>query len=202
MHARDVQLCLTVARLQVRQKNKRDSIAAGNPCSSDSKSFGFVLVTDSESRKQVRRHAMRQYVQQRRMDGIARLSTRAQLGGWVKGKSPGASEQFWKAEEIPDANSNQCGTRAPSGESIDVIDVQGFPAITVDASRPSSLFDKDFRLKSSLRPVRWIGKPCTIPIPSSPGSDPFDSYPLKLNQLDHSLIYHCELFTPPFTVLR
>ncbi|RHZ73443.1 hypothetical protein CDV55_106158 [Aspergillus turcosus] len=49
-----------------------------------SKDFEFVLVTDNESRRQVRRHAMRQYMRQRRLDSIARLETpRLPMGGWV-----------------------------------------------------------------------------------------------------------------------
>ncbi|KAH1493834.1 hypothetical protein LV164_007565 [Aspergillus fumigatus] len=49
-----------------------------------SKNFEIVLVTDNESRRQVRRHAMRQYMRQRRLDSIARLETpRLPNGGWV-----------------------------------------------------------------------------------------------------------------------
>jgi hypothetical protein len=61
-------------------------VTSSQPCSA-SQSFEFVLVNDEGSRRQVRRHAMRQYMRQRRLDGISRLgSSRTATTGWT---SPG-----------------------------------------------------------------------------------------------------------------
>ncbi|EEQ28438.1 hypothetical protein McanMca71_004741 [Microsporum canis] len=94
--------------------------AGANPPSTQAaadgpRNFEFVLVTDSESRRQVRRHAMRQYVHQRRLDGIARLeSTRVQVTGWSTGKTPSTASASPKVEELENDDEPKAPCRARS----------------------------------------------------------------------------------------
>ncbi|KAL3450877.1 hypothetical protein BJX65DRAFT_305029 [Aspergillus insuetus] len=76
---------------------------------SQSKSFEFVLVTDTESRRQVRRHAMRQYMHQRRLDSIARLGApRVPATGWTS--RPGSDGSSLQA---PDDQTNNASNDMP-----------------------------------------------------------------------------------------
>ncbi|GKZ24579.1 hypothetical protein AbraIFM66951_011445 [Aspergillus brasiliensis] len=87
---------------------------------SSSRNFEFVLVTDHESKRQVRRHAMRQYMHQRRLDSIARLGTaRIPGGGWTPrsgsdSQVPDSSPSL--AEEIQDEPAIKSEKGSPSSE--------------------------------------------------------------------------------------
>ncbi|KAL1957138.1 hypothetical protein VTO42DRAFT_6281 [Malbranchea cinnamomea] len=164
-------------------QGKRGCVSRSSQRSKDSKSFEFVLVTDSESRRQVRRYAMRQYVQQRRLDGIARLeSTRVQLSGWVKGKSASEPKSSVKRQGHPD-NGNHCVAPAVSNG----LNQQQSTALP-NASEP---FDSNCRVPNSKLDLTLRVRAADLKGMSvNSASDPFDSYPVKLNQSDHSLIHH------------
>lgn len=179
------------------------SSTAADGASGGPKSFEFVLVTDSGSRKQVRRHAMRRYVHQRRMDGIARLeSTRVQVPGWVKGNSASeqASSSSSKVEELDD-DDDDVNPRDPAGGSGEGNNDDGvrdpkaerqqrqrrrsqFVPSTTSSGRQLSLA----QLPTSTSPSVTL---------SSVASDPFNSFPVQLHQSDRNLIHHCKQ-TPTF----
>lgn len=154
-----------------------------------SKKYEFVLVTDSESRTQVRRHAMRQYVHRRRQDGIARLeSTRVQLSGWSTGKSPGSESPAGKVEEL-DTDENTLFDAQGSCESSQ------YGENSYESS-PGNCYDfKEQGLSNMVNSDNSHGLVSLKSEPSPDSPDPFRSYPLQLNRSDYSLIDHCKFYT-------
>lgn len=168
--------------------------AASSQQSTAQQNFEFVLVTDEGSRRQVRRHAMRQYMRQRRLEGIARLgSSRVAIAGWAPREtvdtpldSPGFKV---KAEEADDGHEeeriNKKGrTRgnAPDtrrrNHTVSGGSSSGHQE-DVPSNRPSAL-DR-------------------LPSPGPGGKrDPFDSYPISISQQDHKLINHCKFYCSQF----
>ncbi|PGH02129.1 hypothetical protein GX51_04833 [Blastomyces parvus] len=155
------------------------------------KSFEFVLVTDTESRKQVRRHAMRQYMRQRRLDGIARLeSSRAQVRSWNAGNtsasgtpiSPASSrieplDEGEKAVDIKNSPNDWCRDSVSLTERA-IPKREDAEDMTNDTDEYMSTFLQEIH-SSHLNVV-----------PSSGRMDPFNCYPLKLARTDQNLIHH------------
>ncbi|KMU72280.1 hypothetical protein CISG_02929 [Coccidioides immitis RMSCC 3703] len=146
--------------------------------------FEFVLVTDSESRRQVRRYAMRQYVHQRRLDGIARLeSNKARVRGWTTtgAGSDGISSPAIKQEDHESScDSKNISNSESSGSSIDFGELD---ALALFAPRT----DEEIREREPFRGLPGLDPQAG---PSSGVIDPFDSYPLALRKGDHNLIPH------------
>lgn len=152
-----------------------------------SKKYEFVLVTDSESRTQVRRHAMRQYVHRRRQDGIARLeSTRVQLSGWSTGKSPGPKSPAGKVEELEHVET------MPFDAQGSYVSSQ-YDGSSYESSPGRSDNFRDQGLSNLASPDRSHDLVSLKSEPSPDSPDPFRSYPLKLKRSDYSLIDHCKL---------
>jgi hypothetical protein len=153
------------------------SAGNNNNGASDSKTFEFVLVTDAESRRQVRRHAMRQYMRQRRQDSIARLEPpRVSAGSWSASTSPAeSSPRPSKLQEI-EGDDVQVKREAALSGKYPVTDIGNAvgAATTVSALGKFSFSD----------PMAVPGSPAIY--------DPFNSYPIAMNPADHSLIHHCE----------
>lgn len=148
------------------------SPGTSNNGASDPKTFEFVLVTDAESRRQVRRHAMRQYMRQRRQDGIARLEpSRISTGGWSKTADHSKSHEKVEDEEDAEVKRNSCSP----GSSLAIAggnDWGGLPTLS------------ELEKFSFSDPMAG---------PSSPAIyDPFNSYPIAMNSADHNLIHHCK----------
>lgn len=143
---------------------------AAQPSSSSSQSFEFVLVNDQGSRRQVRRHAMRQYMRQRRLDGIARLaSSRAPMPGWLS-----ASDSTFESMIQEDSeNVDDVRYRNPKDHGNALVPIR----TAKQRQTPSN----------SSSPVSLV----------SPGAgglrDPFNSYPMPISDQDHRLINHCTL---------
>lgn len=152
-------------------------------------SFEFVLVTDEGSRRQVRRHAMRQYMRQRRLEGIARLgSSRVAVSGWVPREAvdvPLDSPLKIEAEDLDDGHEevranikgrafgNTPGRRRRNHTVSGVSSSQQEDGLASRSNNPSPLHH--------------------LPSPGTGGTcDPFDSYPISIRQEDHQLINHCE----------
>lgn len=140
--------------------------------SSSSQSFEFVLVNDQGSRRQVRRHAMRQYMRQRRLDGIARLaSSRAPMPGWLTATDPPCESVIQEDAEHVDENSKS-HARA---------------IIPLRTRNYENQYRHDLPNSRDSSPVSLI----------SPGvggmRDPFNSYPMPISEQDHRLINHCTL---------
>ncbi|OAX80062.1 hypothetical protein ACJ72_05611 [Emergomyces africanus] len=136
-----------------------------------SKSFEFVLVTDTESRKQVRRHAMRQYMRQRRLEGIARLeSSRVQVRSWGAGNYE---------EKAVDAQSSSIDS---SRDSVTPTELD-----TPQIENKDMTDNTDECMTAFLQEV-YSSNPNAL---SASGClDPFSSYPVKLTRTDQSLIHH------------
>ena len=147
--------------------------------SSQPRNFEFVLVTDNQSRRQVRRHAMRHHMRQRRLDSIARLSTTsARVGGWVtlEATCTFLSGHLGRPENIqvgPQVNSeiSDLDQEEPTTEKGDGL-LPLVPASQLDIST------REFDPRA---------------LPGASGiCDPFNSYPIALQQADHELIQHCK----------
>lgn len=138
--------------------------------SSSSQSFEFVLVNDQGSRRQVRRHAMRQYMRQRRLDGIARLaSSRAPVPGWLS--SADSPVEVMVKDEPEHVEDVHCEPWKDHGTAIVPIRTRN-----------------NLSQSGSSSPVSLV----------SPGAgglrDPFNSYPMPISEQDHRLINHCTPF--------
>lgn len=149
---------------------------SNNNGASDSKTFEFVLVTDAESRRQVRRHAMRQYMRQRRQDSIARLEpSRVSTGSWSKSGSPAESSRSTKLQELDDEDVEVKREASPSGNTLAIAQGNG------SGGGPIVSTPEQFSFSNPM---------------ATPGSqafyDPFNSYPITMNPADHNLIHHCE----------
>lgn len=152
---------------------------ASDQTSPQPRNFEFVLVTDNQSRRQVRRHAMRQHMHQRRLDSIARLKTTStRVGGWVtrEATSTSLSCRSQRLEEVQGCTqANSEISALDQGESTTDEETGSLPL--VPASRPNN----------STRPFDPLASPGAGGI-----CDPFDSYPIPLRQADHELIQHCK----------
>lgn len=161
---------------------------ASHQSASQSTDFEFVLVNDNQSRRQVRRHAMRQHMRQRRLDSIARLETsRTPIGGWVIREttktSPSCQSQSPEDAQVCSPESSHIGA---SGENQPVGEKEtGFlPRVSTsrikrkDASTLSNFSNRlpDPRAAPGVGGIR----------------DPFDSYPVVMGHADHELIQHCK----------
>ncbi|EAW10094.1 uncharacterized protein ACLA_045590 [Aspergillus clavatus NRRL 1] len=162
------------------------------PQNPQSKSFEFVLVTDNESRRQVRRHAMRQYMRQRRLDSIARLETpRLPIGGWVSRQA---------ASEVSTLNSPSSQIEDPlkdvptDEENIPPVDDVEYCALEAGTEPSMALVSQSSSIKSEeSSPLPFISYRTPDPL-ASPGhgaiQDPFSSYPIPVSHTDHKLIQH------------
>ncbi|KAA8649201.1 uncharacterized protein ATNIH1004_005096 [Aspergillus tanneri] len=126
------------------QRSPRSSPPSrANQQASQSRKFEFVLVTDSESRRQVRRHAMRQYMHQRRLDSIARLGTsRIPVGGWATRQAsdsatPGTSSRI---ESVEDESPTKSERDSPSTDEEQ-------PILQKGKSPSQSLVPKSHKVK-------------------------------------------------------
>ncbi|KAL4778376.1 hypothetical protein BJX76DRAFT_343415 [Aspergillus varians] len=161
---------------------------------SQSKSFEFVLVTDNESRRQVRRHAMRQYMQQRRLDSITRLGvTRVPAGGWTNRPTMVSDSSHQQPIEawIHDA---QNGNGVPAEkENISPSAVEDWSTRERNESsrRVVPKSQKVKREPTSLSPAPKLQYAELQTLPSQ-GTvrDPFSSYPIPVTGVDHELIQH------------
>ncbi|KAB8228484.1 uncharacterized protein BDW43DRAFT_303845 [Aspergillus alliaceus] len=161
-----------------------------SPQAPQSRNFEFVLVTDNESRRQVRRHAMRQYMHQRRLDSIARLgASRIPVGGWTT-RPPSdshASDTSSRVEEVQEEEPANLKAESPPKT-----EEQPTPA---HSRRPSRLLIPKLH---KVKREEETSPPVTAYKPSdpraSPGEggkiDPFSSYPISVGRVDHELIQH------------
>ncbi|RHZ48549.1 uncharacterized protein CDV56_103943 [Aspergillus thermomutatus] len=174
-----------------RNPSARAAQQAQNP---QSKNFEFVLVTDNESRRQVRRHAMRQYMRQRRLDSIARLETpRLPIGGWVSRQMISEAS----SSSSPSSPVEVSVKDIPSDEEKLSLMNDGEPRTPVNGIGPlMPLASRSSEVKSeepsspSLPIVSY-----TLSDPrASPGhgaaKDPFSCYPIPISHADHELIQH------------
>lgn len=169
-----------------------------------SKDFEFVLVTDNESRRQVRRHAMRQYMRQRRLDSIARLETpRLPVGGWVSRQvltEASSSSRPPSPVEVPVKDTSPKEEKlSPSKDGEPCTPQSGIGPLMPLASRFSEVKAEE-PSSPSLPIVSY-----TLSDPrSSPGhgavEDPFSSYPIPISHSDHELIQHCKFFLGSHTL--
>ncbi|EEH21980.2 hypothetical protein PABG_04191 [Paracoccidioides brasiliensis Pb03] len=175
---------------QPRASNSAARSAPSKP-QEGSKSFEFVLVTDTESRRQVRRHAMRQYMRQRRLEGIARLeSSRAQVRGWGRSGSPATgtnlSSSSSRIEELDD-DENITDLRSSSSDSSRGSVGPAEPDIPIMRD-DENLTNQGDEIISALLHDIYSSDPKAMP--GAGCFDPFNSYPLKLNRTDQHLIHH------------
>jgi hypothetical protein len=132
---------------------------------------------------------MRQYMRQRRLDGIARLeSTRVQVSGWTKGGSASGVAVASKVEEVHDDDNTPEGSSSSSGSSP-----EGEACSQRDAAAAQGT---DAMLKGESQVgfdiMQEFGYSDPQMMPSSGRLDPFNSYPLVLKEADHDLINHCK----------
>ncbi|KAF7115224.1 hypothetical protein CNMCM5793_001651 [Aspergillus hiratsukae] len=159
-----------------------------------SKDFEFVLVTDNESRRQVRRHAMRQYMRQRRLDSIARLETpRLPIGGWVSRQvlsEASSSSSPPSPGEVPVKHTPAEEEKlSPIKDGEPCTPESGIGSLMPSAPTPSEV-KAEVPSSPSLSIVSY-----TLSDPRfSPGhgavEDPFSSYPIPISHSDHELIQH------------
>lgn len=144
-----------------------------NHGASDSKTFEFVLVTDAESRRQVRRHAMRQYMRQRRQDDIARLEPSR-----VSTSSSSKKAEHSLPSKVQEIGDEDAGVKRDACSARDSL-------VTVGGNDFGSC-----RTLATLREFSFSDPKAT---PSSPAIyDPFNSYPIAMKPADHNLIHHCK----------
>ncbi|PGH27092.1 hypothetical protein AJ80_01279 [Polytolypa hystricis UAMH7299] len=155
------------------------------------KNFEFVLVTDVESRRQVRRHAMRQYMRKRRLEGIKRLeSSRAPITGWSRTSSHTDNDSGLSPIKTEDVDYDD-------GDNADVINSSSSPTTSGKGSVGNVTRETSIGVDSASGRVKGTperGRDFLSPSPtstiSSGSKDPFGSYPLALNQQDQNLIHH------------
>ncbi|KAE8144680.1 hypothetical protein BDV25DRAFT_166247 [Aspergillus avenaceus] len=157
-----------------------------------SRNFEFVLVTDNESRRQVRRHAMRQYMHQRRLDSIARLGTsRISVGGWTARTSSDShvSDPSPRVEELGDETSSKVNGEDPIKKENHID--QDIPG---QEQRPSRLLIPKLNIvkREEASPPNAVNNSLDPRVSPGEGAkrDPFDSYPIAISQVDHELITH------------
>lgn len=159
---------------------------------SESKNFEFVLVTDNESRRQVRRHAMRQYMHQRRIDSITRLGvTRAPATDWIARPISNQPRPQPAGATTYDNQDDVFGKKkrnSPPTAEEHLTDVEG-------KTPPRQLLPKTEKVKREstsplLAPKLRYTQPQAVPDHGA-GRDPFNSYPIPIKGADHELIQHC-----------
>lgn len=147
---------------------------------SQSKDFEFVLGNDNQSRRQVRRHAMRQYTRQRRLDSIARLETsRTPIGGWVIREKPKTFPADRSQVQAVFHESSHAGAKDEEQ-----------PVVEKDTKLPPSVSAS--MIKQENTPA-FNRLPDPRAVPGAGGiRDPFNSYPVAIGYADHELIQHCK----------
>ncbi|OJK02574.1 hypothetical protein ASPACDRAFT_115669 [Aspergillus aculeatus ATCC 16872] len=172
-----------------------DQQSNGSAHQAGSRNFEFVLVTDNESRRQVRRHAMRQYMHQRRLDSIARLGTaRVPGGGWSTRSSldfqPSASSS--STGGVKDDAQEDLTVKSEKASSPSSDEDKKTPEMPKSSSR--LLIPKLHKVKREDASLRPATKPRASNPLVSPGEgvvrDPFSCYPIATSQADHELIQH------------
>ncbi|GMF74955.1 unnamed protein product [Aspergillus oryzae] len=175
--------------------SKNNQSPRTGPQASQSRNFEFVLVTDNESRRQVRRHAMRQYMHQRRLDSIARLgASRIPVSGWTT-RPPSdshVSDTSSRVEEVQEETYAKVKAESPT-----MTEDQNN---TEHTRRPSRLLiPKLHKVKREEETSPPIAEYTTSDPRASPGEggrrDPFSCYPISVNHVDHELIQHWALFS-------
>ncbi|KAL2784353.1 hypothetical protein BJX66DRAFT_89279 [Aspergillus keveii] len=158
---------------------------------SQSKSFEFVLVTDTESRRQVRRHAMRQYMHQRRLDSIARLGApRVPAAGWTSRPASDGSSLQAPGDQANNASNDmpvqQKQKSPPTDEEVPPKNKE-----QASANRASAKPQQVKREGSSLALVRkpQYSNPTATPEKGAM-RDPFGTYPMAISDVDYQLIQH------------
>lgn len=169
-------------------RNQQSSRSGQQP--SQAKNFEFVLVTDNESRRQVRRHAMRQYMHQRRLDSIARLGTsRVPVSGWTNRhtSTSQASSSSARAEVLQDETLED--TRKPV---LVKNEDQQIPAAKHEPHLPVISAPQIVKIEETPSlPLSSLFATAPQACPAERGSrDPFDSYPIQISDADHQLIQH------------
>lgn len=170
----------------------RNQPSRTNSQASQSKNFEFVLVTDNESRRQVRRHAMRQYMHQRRIDSIARLETsRLPVGGWTSRKPVDGfvSEPSSTTVDVCDENSPPTDTKFPVREQERHAAGKGKAPSRMPIPKLHGV------KRGDTPPPTKAGPECPEPQLGLVGGgtqDPFGSYPIPVCYADHQLIQHCK----------
>ncbi|GIC91283.1 uncharacterized protein Aud_007726 [Aspergillus udagawae] len=164
---------------------------AQNP---QSKNFEIVLVTDNESRRQVRRHAMRQYMRQRRLDSIARLETpRLPIGGWVSRQvlsEASSSSSPPSPVEVPVKDTSAGKEKlSPIKDGEPCTPECGIGPLMPLASRSSEVKAEE-PPSPSLPIVSYTLSDPRSNIGHGAMEDPFSSYPIPVSHSDHELIQH------------
>ncbi|KAL1965124.1 hypothetical protein VTN77DRAFT_6037 [Rasamsonia byssochlamydoides] len=167
--------------------------AASSQQSSAPQSFEFVLVTDEGSRRQVRRHAMRQYMRQRRLEGIARLgSSRVAISGWAPRETVDApldSPLKIEAENADNGHEEErINTKGRTRRNAPDTRRRNHTVSGVSSGHPEDVRIVRSNKASALDSLLFPG----------PGGkrDPFDSYPISISQEDHKLINHYVVIYP------
>ncbi|KAL4879786.1 hypothetical protein BJY04DRAFT_192953 [Aspergillus karnatakaensis] len=160
---------------------------------SQSKSFEFVLVNDNESRRQVRRHAMRQYMHQRRLDSIARLGTaRVPAAGWTARFATDSSSAHPSDEPVGHA---QNGVSIAQEKGSPPTDEEQHSSGKGKGKVPSRrALPKAPKVKREDTGFALVSKfqhtsPPIVPDRNA-ARDPFSSYPIPISDVDHELIQH------------
>ncbi|KKK14996.1 hypothetical protein AOCH_003450 [Aspergillus ochraceoroseus] len=158
-----------------------------------SKSFEFVLVTDNESRRQVRRHAMRQYMHQRRLDSIARLGApRVPVSGWTTRTTPGSptplNPSVEKIDNVADEVTVKLEKGSPSSDEDRYTgDTGGKLPYAVRPKSQKVKREEDAALPLVVKPK--YSNPRVFPEQRVFG-DPFSTYPVPTSEGDQELIQH------------
>jgi hypothetical protein len=161
----------------------RGNLASEQP-SSAPQTFEFVLVTDAGSRRQVRRHAMRQYMRQRRLDGIARLgSSRVPLPRWSPQTTSVSSDDSSSRVEELDGDCEQNSNVSTGSDNSSAATQRTFQT-TEKRNVPRRDVDR-----TSSDPLAFPGVGGMV--------DPFSSYPTTVSQGERKLINHCKYSLSP-----
>ncbi|KAL5334437.1 hypothetical protein BJX70DRAFT_402571 [Aspergillus crustosus] len=162
---------------------------------SQSKSFEFVLVNDNESRRQVRRHAMRQYMHQRRLDSIARLgAARVPAAGWTARPAVEALDLHFQTKDEP-AYDAQIVVSGGLGEGSSPTDEEQHTK-GKGKSKGSSrrVLPNPQKIKREDTGLALVPKHPHTDLQAVPNHgaarDPFSSYPFPITDVDHELIQH------------
>ncbi|PYH97575.1 hypothetical protein BO71DRAFT_447811 [Aspergillus ellipticus CBS 707.79] len=157
-----------------------------------SRNFEFVLVTDNESRRQVRRHAMRQYMHQRRLDSIARLGTaRVPVGGWTTRSSSDShtTESFPNVEEVQDESPTKSGKGSSSSDEDRSGSEKPLGSSRLLIPKLHKVKREDTSSLSVDKPKPKASDPQATPGEGA-ARDPFSCYPIPVSHADHELIQH------------
>jgi hypothetical protein len=166
---------------------------------SQSKSFEFVLVTDTESRRQVRRHAMRQYMHQRRLDSIARLGApRVPATGWTSRPASDGSSLQAPGDQANNASNDMPVQQKQKSPPTD----EELPPKNKEKASSNRASAKPQQVKREATSLALVRKPQYLNPTATPEKgamrDPFGTYPMAISDVDYQLIQHCELTTDLF----